>query len=98
VLKAAIGLHAGVQRILAGVAERRVPKVMSEGNALGQVFVQSQCPGNRAGDLGNLDGMGQPGAEQVAFVIDEYLCLVLQTAEGRGVDDAVPGLPASVTA
>ena len=33
--------------------------------------------------------MGQPGAEMVALVIDEDLRLVLEPAEGGGMDDAV---------
>src|SRR4051794_26984349 len=33
--------------------------------------------------------MGQPGAEEVALVVDEHLGLVLQLAKCRRVDDAV---------
>jgi hypothetical protein len=43
----------------------------------------------RAGDLCDFDAVGQAGAEQVAFVIDEDLRLVFEPAEGGGVDDAV---------
>ena len=43
----------------------------------------------RARDLGDLDAVRQPRAEQVAFVIDEDLGLVFEAAEGGGMDDAV---------
>ena len=33
--------------------------------------------------------MGQAGAEIIALVVDEYLCLVFQAAEGGGVQDPV---------
>src|SRR3569833_1204959 len=33
--------------------------------------------------------MGNAGAVEVAFVVNKYLCLVDQAAEGVGVDDAI---------
>ena len=39
---------------------------------------------------GGLERVREPGAEVVAFGIDEDLCLVAQAAEGLRVDDAVP--------
>jgi hypothetical protein len=33
--------------------------------------------------------VGQPGTKVLALVMEEDLSLVLQTPEGRGVDDAV---------
>ena len=51
-----------------------------------QVFVQVQGASDRAGDLADFEGMGQPGAEVVALVLEEDLRLVLQPPEGRGMD------------
>ena len=48
-----------------------------------------QPAGDRAGDLGHLDGMSQPGAVVVAFVVDEHLGLVFQAPKCCGVNDAV---------
>ncbi|MNW06810.1 hypothetical protein D3C71_2032790 [compost metagenome] len=48
VLEAAKADHAGVERILPGVAKRRVPQVMRQANGLGQVFVDAQCARNGA--------------------------------------------------
>ena len=39
------------QRILAGVAERRVAEVVREAQSLGQVFVEAERPRHRAADL-----------------------------------------------
>jgi hypothetical protein len=77
VLEAAVRLHAAVQRILPGVAERRVAEVVRERDRLGQVLVQAQPPGDGARDLRDLDRMREPRAEQVALVVHEDLRLVL---------------------
>jgi hypothetical protein len=53
------------------------------------IFVQAQVARQRAADLRHLQAVGQPGAEQIALVVEEHLGLVLEPAEGRGVDDAV---------
>ena len=89
VVEAAERLHRQVQRLLPGVAERRVPKVVRQRQRLGEVLVQPQRAGDRAGDLRHLDRMGQPGAVEIALVVDEHLGLVLQFSKCRGVDDAV---------
>ena len=88
-LEAAKILHAFVQRILAGVAEGRVAEVVRERDGLGQVLVQFQRPGDGATDLGDLDGMRQARAVEVALVVHEHLGLVLQAPKRRAVDDAV---------
>ena len=55
----------------------------------GEILVEPQGAAHGARDLGNFERVGQPGAEQVALVVDEHLGLVFQPAEGRGMDDAV---------
>ena len=40
-------------------------------------------------DLRHFDRVGDPRAEQVAFVIDEHLRLVGQPPERAGMDDAI---------
>ncbi len=77
------------EHALAGVAERGVAEIVGERDGLRQVLVQPQRAGDRAGDLADLERMGQPGAEVLAFVLEEDLRLVLQAPEGRGMDDAV---------
>ena len=89
VLEAAVRFHAGVQRILPGVAERRVAEVMRQRDGFDQVFVEPQVARDRAADLRNLEAVRKPRAKQVAFVIDEYLGLVFEPAERGGMNDAV---------
>jgi hypothetical protein len=48
-----------------------------------------QAARDGAGDLRDFDAVGKAGAEQVAFVIHEYLGLVFEAAKRAGMDDAV---------
>ena len=77
------------ERLLAGVAERRVPEVVPERDRLGQVLVQLQRAGHRARDPDHLQRVRQARAVVVALRRDEHLRLVLEPAERLGVDDAV---------
>ncbi len=65
-------------------------QVVRQADRLDQVLVAAQGAGDGAADLGDLQGVGQAGAEVVAFVVDEDLGLVFQAPEGRGVQDPVP--------
>src|SRR5262249_41731214 len=78
-----------VEDPLAGVAEGRVPEVVPERDGFGQVLVQAQRAGRAAGDLRDLDRVGQPRPEVVPFIGDEDLGLVLQAPERARVDDPV---------
>ena len=89
VVEAAPFRHLRVQRILAGMAEGRVAEIVDQRDRLGEVLVAAQRPRQRAGDLRDLDRVGEPGAVVVALMRDEDLRLVLEAAEGGGVDDAV---------
>jgi len=79
----------GVQRLLAGVPERRVAQIVAQRHRLGQVLVQAQGPGHAAGDARHLQRMREPGAEVVATRRDEHLRLVLQPPERLAVHDPV---------
>ncbi len=89
VVEPAERLHAIVQLVLARMAEGRMAQVVGEGDGLGQIVVQAQGLGDRAGHLSHLQRVGQAGAEMVAFVRHEDLGLLLQAAKGRAMDDAV---------
>ena len=71
------------------MAERRVAEIVDQRQRLGEILVEPQRAGQRAGDLRHLDRVGQPRAVVVALVRDEDLRLVLEAAEGGGMDDAV---------
>ena len=81
--------QAGVERLLARVAERRMAHVVAEPDRLGEVFVQPQRPGDAACDPGRLERVRHAGAEVVAGRVDEDLRLALQPAERLRVEDSV---------
>ena len=78
-----------VERLLAGVPERRVPEVVAEPDRLDEVLVQPQRPRDAARDPGRLERVGQARAVVVAGRVDEDLRLVHQAPERLGVDDPV---------
>src|SRR5205823_603855 len=87
--EAAERLHGGVQRLLAGMAERRVAKIVRQRHRLAEILVEPQRTAERAGDLRYFQRMRQARAVVIALVIDEDLGLVLQPPERRRMDDAV---------
>ena len=78
----------GRQRVLAGVAARAVAAVVAERDRLGERDVEAERPGDRRGHLGDLEGVGEPGA-LVVVGEHEHLGLAGQAAERGGVQDAV---------
>ena len=81
--------EAAVEHVLADVAERRVPKVVTEPDRLDEVLIQRERAGDRPRDLRDLQGVGQPGPVMVAGRGDEHLGLVLEPPERLAVDDSV---------
>ena len=88
-VEAANRLHRLVQRILAGMAERRMAEVVSQRNRLDQILVKRQRPRQRPRDLRHLQAVRQPRAVMVALVIDEHLRLMDEPAERGRMHDAV---------
>jgi len=89
VVKAASPGHQRVEHHLAGVAKGGVAQVVGHGDGLDQILVKHQRAGDGAGDLGDLQGVGEPRTVMVALIVDEHLRLVLQTPESGGVQNAV---------
>ena len=89
VVEAAVIREAVVERAFAGMAERRMAEVVGQRQRLRQILVEAERAGERAGDLGDFERVGQPRAEMIALVIDEHLGLVGEPAEGGRMDDAV---------
>ena len=90
VLEAAVITHAGVQRVLTGMTERRVAEVVRQADRFGQRFAETEGACDRAAYLRYLQRVSQSRAIQVAFVIDEDLRLVHEAPERGRVNDAVP--------
>jgi hypothetical protein len=86
---AAMKAEALVQGALAGVAEGRMANVVDEGKGLGKVFVEAEFGGSGAGDLGDLDGVGEAAAKVVGGSAGEDLRLAGEAAEGAGLHDAL---------
>ena len=71
-----------VERVLAGMAQRRMADVVGQRQSLHQILVEPQRPGERAGDVGHLQRVRQTAAVVVAVVAGEDLRFVGQPAEG----------------
>ena len=85
---AGVGERRG-QRVLAGMAERRMAEVVGEAQRLGQILVEAERAGDGPADLRDFEAVGQADPEMVAVGSDEHLGLVAQAAEGDRVDDPV---------
>ena len=87
-LEAAAGLAELGQHPLAVVAERRVAEVVGQRRGLGDVGVAAQRPGQVAGDLGDLEAVGEPVADEVVALRPDHLGLGREPARRRRVHDA----------
>ena len=88
----AILAQCGIESLFAGVAKGGMTDVVGKGESLGEFWVQAQGGGERAGDLGHFEGMGEAAAEvvagQIAREAGEDLGFSGQTAKGAGVKNA----------
>ena len=72
------------------MSERGMSQIMTQRNGLCQTFVETQGPGNGPGNLRHLQRMGQSGPVMIPLGRQEYLSLVLQSAERFAVEDPIP--------
>ena len=72
--------HDIAQSRLTCVSKWRMPQIVTLRDCFGQIFVEAQCSGNGAGNLADLDGVGESRAVMVTHRIEKYLCLVHQPA------------------
>ena len=77
----------GVERVLAVMAERGVAEVVGEAGGLHEVGVAAQGGSQLPPDLGHLQGVGHPGAGEVALAGDHHLGLGGQPSPGGAVQD-----------
>ncbi len=85
----AVLAHRQVQGALAGMSEGGMADVMHQGEGFDEAFIQAERGGDGARNLRDLDGVGEPGAEMIREALGEDLGLILQTAEGAGMNHAV---------
>ena len=81
--------HDVVERLLAGVTERRVPGVVTEADRLDEILVQAQGPCDDPRDRGRLERVRHPRAVVIAVGIDEDLRLPLEPTERLRMHEAI---------
>jgi hypothetical protein len=82
-------VHAGIEGILSGMAKRGVAKIMGQSDGFTQIFIQIKNPRDGAANLGDLNRMRQASAKHIAFMVNEDLGFIFQTAESRRMDNSV---------
>ena len=91
--------HAAGQRILSGMAEGGVTQIVTHGNGLCQIFVQTQRLRNGTGNASDLQRMGQSGTIMIALRgqknLDEGNVAVL-TAENTAQRPFIEGVNAYI--
>ncbi len=78
-----------VEDALAGMAERRVPQIVTEGDRLGELLVEPEHLRNAPGDLRHLERMREARSIMIARRRKKHLGLVLQAPERLAVDHAI---------
>jgi len=59
---------------------------MGQSQGFSQILIKAKDTGNGPCDLGDFDGMGEPGAVVIAFMIHKNLGFMLEAPEGGGMD------------
>ncbi len=80
VVEAAIRPHQGVKRVLASMAERRMPEIMRERERFGEIVIEAESARQSARDLADFERMSQPGAVMIALIRYEDLRLMGERA------------------
>lgn len=68
-VESAVGFHNLAQAAFAGMAERRMPQIMRQSNGFAEFFIELEAFAQSAGDLGDLNAVGKPGAVVFALMI-----------------------------
>jgi hypothetical protein len=79
----AVFAHGRVERPLAGVTERRMGDVVDEGEGLAEVFVEVQRLRDGAGDLRDLESVGEAAAEVVGERLEKTWVLPAMRLKDR---------------
>jgi len=82
--------HGRVEGTFPRMPEWWVPDVVNQRECLDQVDTQSQLPCNRARDLRDFEGVGQPIAKVIRITAGKHLRFGLEPSERAGVNDSIP--------
>ena len=77
-IKPTPGDETAIESTLAGMAEGGMAQVVSQRQRLREILIKTKRTSQGAGNLGNLQRMGQARAEMIPFVEDEDLGLVCE--------------------
>jgi len=86
---AAVGAHQFVELSFAGVSEGRMPDVVHQSQRLDEFRVDAKGRGHGAGNLRDLQRVGQPVAKMIGKAGAEDLGFCLEPSKRAGMDDAV---------
>jgi len=86
---AAVGAHQLVEFPFSGMAKRRMADVMHQCQRLNKFRVDAKGGRYSAGNLGDLERVGQPVAKMIGEAGAEDLRLCFEPSERAGMDDAV---------
>jgi hypothetical protein len=89
VFEAARAPHQAVERRLTRVPKRRMAKIVSQSDRFRQILVQPQSARDVSADRGHFHGVGQACPQVVAGSVEKDLRLILESAKGARVNDAV---------
>src|SRR3954452_2659859 len=84
----AMRLHGFVECALTRVAERWMADIVHQRKRLGEITIQAQRGGDRAGKLGHFDGVGKAAPVVVRVAMRKYLRLPGKPAKGPRMNDA----------
>ena len=76
-------MQAFFQHIFTAMTKGRMSQIMCKRHGLGQIFLHMQYARQGTRNLRDFQRMAQSRAEMIAFIGDENLGLVFQTAKGR---------------
>ena len=74
------------------MAKRAMSQIMPQRNGIGQILIQTQCPGNRLRNGRHIEGMVHPRGDMVAFRRENHLGLVAEPPESRAMENPM-GIP-----
>ena len=84
----AMSPHGFVERALTRMPERWMADIMHQRKRLGQIAIQTQRGGDRAGKLGHFDGVGKAAPVVIRVAMREDLRLSGKAAKGPRMNDA----------
>jgi len=83
-------LHDAVQHSLSMMTVGRVANVMTKGQHLNKIGVQTQCLTDRPANLAYLNRVGKPISKMIRVVGTKNLGLLFKASECFGMNDTIP--------